>query len=398
MFILTVSENILSFVCGVGLLQGVLLSLLLYYHPKSDRSVNKFLSLYLLGITIVMAGPLTINLITWQKSFFFEPFPLAVSPLMYLYIRSFKQTITWKKALPHLLLFFIHFPISYFRVADLAGRYPDSPDIPEEAFRGPASLFMFGTRYVALFLYYFLSRYELNKYQKTIRHMFSETSQIDLKWAKWLINGYLLVVISSVIIYVLMTKFTDKFYLLYLINIAIATPYIYIVTYKGITQPTIWQKASQNNKTTMEEKIHESEEIEKVSSNRIKNQKQKMSDTRIEEIVIRITSLMEKNKLFSETELTLQDLSDKLQYPSHQVSLAINEGMNKNFYDLVNGYRVEEAKRKLRDPRNENYTILSVGFDAGFNSKTTFNTVFKKFTGLTPTDFREREKAREAYA
>jgi AraC-like DNA-binding protein len=66
--------------------------------------------------------------------------------------------------------------------------------------------------------------------------------------------------------------------------------------------------------------------------------------------------------------------------------------MKKNFYDLVNGYRVEEAKRLLLDPKSFNYTILSVGFEAGFNSKTTFNTVFKKFTGLSPTEFRDKKK------
>jgi AraC-like DNA-binding protein len=63
-----------------------------------------------------------------------------------------------------------------------------------------------------------------------------------------------------------------------------------------------------------------------------------------------------------------------------------------NFYDLVNGYRVEEAKRLLLDSKSINYTILSVGFEAGFNSKTTFNTVFKKFTGFTPTEFRDKQK------
>ena len=82
----------------------------------------------------------------------------------------------------------------------------------------------------------------------------------------------------------------------------------------------------------------------------------------------------------------------KIQIPSYQVSQAINEGLKKNFYELVNGYRVEEAKRLLADERNKNNTILSVGFEAGFNSKTTFNTVFKKFTGLTPTEYRERQK------
>ena len=73
------------------------------------------------------------------------------------------------------------------------------------------------------------------------------------------------------------------------------------------------------------------------------------------------------------------------------MSLAINEGLKKNFYDLVNGYRVEEAKRLLVDPNSNNYTVLSIGFEAGFNSKTTFNTVFKKFTGLTPTAYREMQ-------
>ena len=103
---------------------------------------------------------------------------------------------------------------------------------------------------------------------------------------------------------------------------------------------------------------------------------------------------MEQDKLYRETELTLQQLSDKLQLPTYQVSQAINEGMKRNFYDLVNSYRVEEAKRLLKDRKSMNYTILSVGFDAGFNSKTTFNTVFKKFTGYTPTAFRNREWGR----
>ena len=85
------------------------------------------------------------------------------------------------------------------------------------------------------------------------------------------------------------------------------------------------------------------------------------------------------------------NLADKLQFPSYQVSQAINEGMDKTFYDLINDYRVEEAKRLLSGPQSNNYTILSIGFAAGLNSKTTFNTVFKKFTGVTPTDFRKKE-------
>ena len=101
---------------------------------------------------------------------------------------------------------------------------------------------------------------------------------------------------------------------------------------------------------------------------------------------------MEQDKLYQEPQLTLQNLADRIALPSYQVSQIINDQLGKNFYELVNGYRVEEAKRLLSDPKSKNYTILSVGFEAGFNSKTTFNTVFKKFTGLTPTDYRDQQR------
>ena len=115
------------------------------------------------------------------------------------------------------------------------------------------------------------------------------------------------------------------------------------------------------------------------------------------ELVRKITQLMEADRLYQEPELTLQQLAHKLAVPTYQVSIAINEGMKKNFYDLVNGYRVEEAKRLLADERNANYTILSVAFDAGFNSKTTFNTVFKKVYRIYPYRIPEQEKSIFSY-
>jgi YesN/AraC family two-component response regulator len=190
-----------------------------------------------------------------------------------------------------------------------------------------------------------------------------------------------------------MRIYPENFNLLYSITIAIATPYIYITSFKGIMQPSIWQIKKDETKAELEEELHESEELNKIfrEKNRVK---MGMADERIEEIVRKINKAMEEDKLYQETELTLHQLSLHLQHPSHQVSQAINDGMNKTFYDLINGYRVDEAKRLLLNPKNRSFTILSVGFEAGFNSKTTFNTVFKKFTGLTPTDFRERQPDR----
>lgn len=397
MQVLSISENILKFISGVGVLQGVLLSVLIYFHPRSDRSVNKFLALYLLCLTIIMLGPLTFKVIGWKNSFFMSAFPVLAGPLLYFYVRSFKEEITWRKAAPHLLLFFVFLGGAYLFVQHLAAKFPAAVDFPPEGFRSPVAYLFFVVRYTQLFLYYFLSRRELRSYQKSIRHLFSETSAINLHWVKWLISGFIIIIIASVFIYFLMAKYISHFYTLYLLNIAIATPYIYLATYKGILQPTVWQKVPAGKKGSLEEQLHASEEMEKTG---VKQQSQKfnLGESRIGEILEKLTGLLEREKLYQEPELTLQQLADRLSCPSHQVSFAINEGMKKTFYDLVNGYRVAEAKRLLLDPGSTGYTILSIGFDAGFNSKTTFNTVFKKFTGMTPTEFRNRAGADYATA
>jgi AraC-like DNA-binding protein len=68
----------------------------------------------------------------------------------------------------------------------------------------------------------------------------------------------------------------------------------------------------------------------------------------------------------------------------------LNEKHKKNLYTFVNEYRVKEVIERFSDPKYNNYTILAIAFDAGFNSKTTFNSIFKNHTGLTPSEFRDK--------
>jgi len=394
MYILSVSENILSLVCGFGILQGVLLAGLLYFHPKSDKSVNIYLAFYILATSLIMSMPFFIKMIGWQNSFFIQPVPLLTGPLLYLYLRSFKETLTWQKVLPHLIWFFLFFFIAYWNISILRNKYPDAEELPPEVLNRPNIIIVQYVRFAQQLLYYFLARRTLLSYQRSIRHMFSEISHIDLQWARLLVNGFLILICAFMVIFPLMRRYPEEFNTLLFLNMAIATPYIYLAVYKGILQPTIWQVQPNIKKETVEEGIQEAEEIEIDNKDvqKSKTPKAKLSAEKINELVKKIAMLMEKEKLFQETELTLQQLAGKLQVPTYQVSQALNEGMKKNFYDLINGYRVEEAKRLLLDPQNKNYTILSVGFEAGFNSKTTFNTVFKKFTGLTPTEYRDKQK------
>lgn len=392
MSLLFIPENMLLYISGFGIFQGFLLSGLLFFHPKSDRSVNKFLSLYIACLSVIMAGPVVLSLVPWQKTFFVEPFTYLVGPLMYLYVRSFKETINWSKALPHVSLFFLYFFVSYWRVSFLGNKYPGTNEIPEEALKSPISIILVLAKYSQLLLYYFMSRRELGSYQRSIHQLFTEANLVNFKWGKCLLNGYILIVLTTIVLFPLMVIYPKHFSLLYVLNIAIVTPYIYIIAFKGIMQPTIWQIKTIVREQETGQQIFEQSEGEEAIDEKQMLQKTGLSDIKISELVSKIIMTMEDEKLYQETELTLHSLAKKLDCPPYQVSQAINDGLKKNFYDLINSYRVEEAKRLLLHPKNRNYTVLSVGFEAGFNSKTTFNTVFKKFTGLTPTDFREKQK------
>lgn len=388
----TIPENILMLICGIGILQGILLSALIFFHRRSDKSVNKFLSLYIISITAVMIMPLTMNLVGWQNSYFIQPLPVLPPVFLYLYILSFKEKITWKKAYPHFIIFFVILLLSYKNMSAIAALYPNTAQIPAEAFQRPFTIFIVIVKTTQHLAYYFGCRKALSSYQRSIQGLFSDTSRIDLRWVRFLLNGLIVLIGAFLVLYPLMIKFPEYFDALLLLNMAVATPYIYITTFKGILQPTIWQIQPKAKKEIKEEKIVAQTKTQTTATEISRTSKAKLSPAVIDEIKHKLKLVMEQDKLFLESELTLQQLSEKLSYPTYQVSQAINEGMKKSFYDLINGYRVEKAKQLLLDPKNSNYTILSVGFEAGFNSKTTFNTVFKKFTGFSPTEFRVNMK------
>lgn len=108
------------------------------------------------------------------------------------------------------------------------------------------------------------------------------------------------------------------------------------------------------------------------------------------EYIERIRSVMESGKLFLNPRLTLDEFSEHVQLPSRVVSAVINRCLNQNFHEFVNRYRVDEAKRILGEPDYSLLPILDVAIMAGFNSKTTFNRFFNKFSGHTPSQYREK--------
>jgi len=110
------------------------------------------------------------------------------------------------------------------------------------------------------------------------------------------------------------------------------------------------------------------------------------------EILFKLEKIMTQEKLFLNSSLNLGEVATKLSVMPRYLSQVINELKDQNFYDFVNTYRIEEAKKILSDPANNNEKILSVLYECGFNSKSVFNTVFKKNTGVTPSEFRRNYK------
>ena len=101
---------------------------------------------------------------------------------------------------------------------------------------------------------------------------------------------------------------------------------------------------------------------------------------------------MRMDKSWSDPELTIDMLALSISCSRHHVSQAMNEKLGKSFYDYINYYRVEEAKHLLTDHSKDNHKIASIAYDSGFNSISTFNDVFKKITGFTPSQYRKQRE------
>lgn len=112
------------------------------------------------------------------------------------------------------------------------------------------------------------------------------------------------------------------------------------------------------------------------------------SDQKI--IIEQLQQYMEEREPYLNPTLTLQELSSLLDMPSHKLSLIINKHIGLHFFDFVNQYRIAKAKNYLKDFSTNKMTIQQIFYDVGFNSKSSFNTAFKKHTGLTPTEFKNK--------
>ena len=98
---------------------------------------------------------------------------------------------------------------------------------------------------------------------------------------------------------------------------------------------------------------------------------------------------MKEKEPFLDSSLTIQDLANQMNVNVRDISVLINQTMGQHFFDFINQYRIEKAKSILKNPEKKNLTVLEILYEVGFNSKSSFNTAFKNYTNLTPTQYRK---------
>lgn len=120
-----------------------------------------------------------------------------------------------------------------------------------------------------------------------------------------------------------------------------------------------------------------------------KYQSLNVTDEQRRQYMARLGEMVEKDKIYLDPELTLGKVAGEIGIPAGYLSKLINEEHGKSFPDFINQYRIEEVKRRLKDPRYDTLSIFGVALEVGFNSKSSFNAAFKNVTGMTPSDYKK---------
>jgi AraC-like DNA-binding protein len=231
-------------------------------------------------------------------------------------------------------------------------------------------------------IYVFFTIHDVREYNNKIRNSYSNIERINLNWLRHLTIGLSIIwgiVVISFIVDAISGRNIMMDYLIYLA----ASILIYSIGYLSLHQPEIFQQFIQKSE-------------EPVSDLKIKTvegmsyKKSGLSEIEAQSHLKNLILMMERDKLYLNSDLTLRELAEKLSISAHNLSEILNTKLNQNFYDFINRYRVEEVKRKLSDNEMEKYNLIAIAFESGFNSKATFNTVFKKQTGTTPTEYRKQ--------
>ncbi len=233
-------------------------------------------------------------------------------------------------------------------------------------------------------IYFVVSILRMRDYKRSCMDSFSTIEEINLNWLRILL--YIFGIIWTLLMFVAATHHLFHYSSTrFCINGLFGSLAIFVVLvgYFGLNQREIFTHFMMPDQSGDAMPAPESDSKEKYSN-------MPLTPQEMQAYVERLKHYMVAEKPYLNPELTLALLASELDIPAHHLSRVINEQFNRNFFDFINDYRVEEVKRKLFDPHFESFSLLGIAFECGFNSKSAFNRIFKKSTGLTPSEYKKR--------
>ncbi|MBP9792794.1 MAG: AraC family transcriptional regulator [Flavobacterium sp.] len=222
----------------------------------------------------------------------------------------------------------------------------------------------------------------LKKYKQTYLENFTNSNNSSYKWLFQM--TILFLIAHSIVFFKSLIRYTEYNVLLNSSNVIIGIIALFISCWfvlKALHNPDLF-KGVDSNMLSVNEVLNK--KVLLVDNNLPENPKSTEIIFQMEQVKKHVS----ENEPYLEPSLTIQELSNQVNIPVRDLSVLINHHMDKHFFDFINEYRIEKAKRILKDPSKSNVTVLEILYEVGFNSKSSFNTAFKKHTNQTPTEFR----------
>jgi len=343
---------------------------------------NALMGMYLVLNSIDAGQPFILNYIFPKHPGFGMLLSTTVffkAPLIYLYILSIIHSDFklcgkhWLHTLPFLAAVLVLVPRFYSVDFDAKWVFLRSANM-ENIFEMRFSYLLIHLVVISYLIASFLA---IRRYKHLLLENYSSASLMNYRWLFQLVSIIALAtVISSLKNVAMFLSFAEPHYYLMLLTSIVELGFISWIVIKALQDPELFKG------------IDSSLQLVKDISD--ENEERGSLDPEARGLLERIDNFMKKEEPYLHSSLTVVELAEMLDMESQTLSVLINRGLNKHFFDFVNGYRIEKAKQMLLDPRTRRSTVLEILYQVGFNSKSSFNTAFKKYTHTTPTAYRKQ--------
>jgi len=370
--------KLLSYINLAGAIHALIQSLVLLVTRRGNRRANRVMALFLMALAVGMANGVLSLLGLYETSplllVLMGSIALAYGPLFYLYIRA--MTAPDRPRTPADVLHGIPVLVGILVYGVYVGSPaagPVSPGIAGWAVRHPwvvvTVLSSFQTAaYVTLVIRL------LRAYSARIKATFSTIDRINLAWLRRRLAIYAAIWIIALAM-IGAAGFEGRALGLFMQIVAFLTASnIFATGYRAMRQSEVILGPA------------ESQPGRRYERSSLTPESAALYKTRLLEFV-------ERERPYLNPETTLPKLAQALEIPVAHLSRVINEQLGRNFFEFINGLRVEEAKRKLAGPDASRDKLITVALDCGFNSLATFNRVFKELSGRTPSEYRKGQAA-----